>query len=136
MNHPNKSPIRIKRESTGWSIRALARHLGITEHAIKSVESGRNRSPSLRLRIEEALIFAKNNPLPRPKFGFASMSKERQIEIASLGGKTAHALGRAHEFTSEEARIAGRKGACRDSEHMKRIGKIGLETQEMNRVRP
>lgn len=42
--------------------------------------------------------------------GFASMSKERQREIASKGGKAAHAKGTAHEFTSEEARIAGRKG--------------------------
>jgi hypothetical protein len=31
-------------------------------------------------------------------------------EIARRGGKAAHRAGRAHEFTSEEARIAGRKG--------------------------
>lgn len=44
------------------------------------------------------------------KRGFASISKERQREIASMGGKAAHAAGKAHEFTSEEARVAGRKG--------------------------
>lgn len=42
--------------------------------------------------------------------GFASMSKDKQREIASRGGKAAHAKGTAHEFTSEEARIAGKKG--------------------------
>ena len=42
--------------------------------------------------------------------GFASMDKERVREIASEGGRAAHASGNAHEFTSEEAREAGRKG--------------------------
>jgi general stress protein YciG len=38
------------------------------------------------------------------------MSPEKQKEIASLGGKAAHAKGTAHEFSPEEAREAGRKG--------------------------
>ena len=42
--------------------------------------------------------------------GFASMDAAKQREIASKGGKAAHAKGTAHEFTSEEAREAGRKG--------------------------
>ena len=42
--------------------------------------------------------------------GFASMDPERQRQIASEGGKAAHEKGTAHEFTSEEAREAGRKG--------------------------
>ena len=42
--------------------------------------------------------------------GFASMDEERQRQIASKGGKAAHESGNAHEFTSEEAREAGRKG--------------------------
>lgn len=42
--------------------------------------------------------------------GFASMDAQKQREIASKGGKAAHASGHAHEFTSEEAREAGRKG--------------------------
>jgi general stress protein YciG len=41
--------------------------------------------------------------------GFAAMDPQRQREIASLGGRAAHRLGTAHEFTSEEARAAGRK---------------------------
>ena len=42
--------------------------------------------------------------------GFASMSPEKQREIASKGGRAAHQKGTAHEWTSEEARNAGRKG--------------------------
>ena len=47
--------------------------------------------------------------MPR-KRGFASMSSEKQREIASKGGRAAHARGTAHQWTSEEARQAGRKG--------------------------
>jgi hypothetical protein len=43
------------------------------------------------------------------KRGFAGMDPEKQRQIASKGGKAAHQKGRAHEFTSEEARAAGRK---------------------------
>jgi hypothetical protein len=39
--------------------------------------------------------------------GFASMDPQKQREIASEGGKAAHASGHAHEFSSEEARRAG-----------------------------
>ncbi|HTH02122.1 MAG TPA: KGG domain-containing protein [Vicinamibacterales bacterium] len=42
--------------------------------------------------------------------GFASMTPEKQREIASKGGRAAHQKGTAHEWTSEEARSAGRKG--------------------------
>jgi uncharacterized protein len=44
--------------------------------------------------------------------GFTSMSPEKHREVASKGGKTAHALGRAHKWTSEEAQAAGRKGGA------------------------
>jgi general stress protein YciG len=51
------------------------------------------------------------NPGPRKeRRGFASMSPEKQREIASKGGRAAHQKGTAHEWTSEEARSAGRKG--------------------------
>ena len=60
--------------------------------------------------------------------GFASMSPERQREIASKGGRAAHAKGTAHEWTTEEAREAGRKGGevvSRDRAHMAAIGREG-----------
>jgi general stress protein YciG len=42
--------------------------------------------------------------------GFASMDKNKQRQIASKGGRAAHAKGTAHKWTSDEARMAGRKG--------------------------
>lgn len=42
--------------------------------------------------------------------GFAVMDPQRQREIASQGGRTAHEKGTAHEFTTEEARAAGKLG--------------------------
>lgn len=60
--------------------------------------------------------------------GFASMEPEKQREIASKGGKAAHEKGTAHEFTSEEAREAGRKGGekvSQNREHMAAIGRKG-----------
>lgn len=42
--------------------------------------------------------------------GFAAMDPAKQREIASRGGKAAHLKGTAHEFTPEEARVAGSKG--------------------------
>lgn len=60
--------------------------------------------------------------------GFASMDEKKQREIASKGGKAAHQSGHAHEFTSEEARAAGRKGGesvSRNKHHMSEIGRQG-----------
>jgi general stress protein YciG len=65
---------------------------------------------------------------PKSRRGFASMDLTRQREIASKGGKAAHAQGRAHEFTVDEARDAGRKGGAavsRDRDHMAAIGRAG-----------
>lgn len=44
------------------------------------------------------------------KQGFASMDPARVKEIAKLGGQRAHALGTAHEWDTETAKTAGRKG--------------------------
>jgi general stress protein YciG len=41
--------------------------------------------------------------------GFAAMDPAKQREIAGMGGRAAHASGRAHQFSQEEARAAGRK---------------------------
>jgi hypothetical protein len=42
--------------------------------------------------------------------GFAAMSADKQRQIASKGGRAAHAKGTAHEWSADEARSAGRKG--------------------------
>jgi uncharacterized protein len=64
--------------------------------------------------------------------GFASMDAAKQREIASKGGRAAHAKGTAHEFDSNEARAAGRKGGMavsRNREHMAAIGRRGGEAR-------
>jgi general stress protein YciG len=55
--------------------------------------------------------------------GFASMDRAKQREIASKGGKAAHQKGTAHEWTSEEARDAGRKGGI--ASHQRRRDQTG-----------
>jgi general stress protein YciG len=70
------------------------------------------------------------------KRGFASMSKERQREIASKGGKAAHAKGTAHEWSSDEAKVAGSKGGkvvSSNRQHMEHIGRKGGEARARNR---
>jgi hypothetical protein len=74
---------------------------------------------------------------PNRNRGFASMDLSKQREIASKGGKAAHAQGRAHEFTADEARAAGRKGGevvSRDREHMAAIGRAGGRARGHNRA--
>lgn len=71
-----------------------------------------------------------NNQETKPKShrGFAAMDRALQRQIASKGGRAAHEKGTAHEFTPEEARIAGRKGGeavSRDRAHMAEIGRGG-----------
>ena len=62
--------------------------------------------------------------------GFAGMSAEKQREIASKGGKAAHEKGTAHQFNSEEASAAGKKGGANvfaklGKPHMSNIGRLG-----------
>lgn len=68
--------------------------------------------------------------------GFASMDPEKKRLIASKGGRAAHEKGTAHEFTSDEARAAGRKGGetvSRNRDHMAAIGRRGGEAVSRDR---
>ncbi|MCC6930298.1 MAG: hypothetical protein IT359_15030 [Gemmatimonadaceae bacterium] len=74
----------------------------------------------------------------KSKRGFASMDPERQREIASKGGRAAHAKGTAHEWSRDEARTAGRKGGevvSRDRAHMAAIGREGGEARGRSTAR-
>lgn len=74
----------------------------------------------------------------RSNRGFASMDRSKQKEIASKGGRAAHAKGTAHEFDSSEAREAGRKGGMavsRNRDHMAAIGRRGGEARGQARSR-
>src|SRR5436190_20702340 len=68
--------------------------------------------------------------------GFASMNSDRQKEIARKGGRAAHEKGKAHEFTTDEARAAGRKGGEKVSvnrRHMAEIGRRGGRSSAQRR---
>jgi len=65
------------------------------------------------------------------------MDPERQKQIASRGGKVAHQRKTAHEFTSEEARLAGKKGGdvtSRDRTHMAEIGRLGAVSRRKRHI--
>jgi uncharacterized protein len=62
--------------------------------------------------------------MPKEDRGFASMDRDKQREIASKGGRAAHLKGTAHEWTSEEAREAGRKGGM--ASHRKPQHELGM----------
>lgn len=62
----------------------------------------------------------------------AATDPEAQREIARKGGKKAHELGTGHEFSSEEARAAGKltwEKHPKSSAYMSRIGKLGVEAR-------
>jgi general stress protein YciG len=79
-----------------------------------------------------------NNPAISSRArGFASMDAKKQREIASRGGRAAHAHGTAHKFSPEEARLAGRKGGeavSGNREHMAKIGRRGGEARHARRI--
>ncbi len=64
--------------------------------------------------------------------GFASMDRAKQREIASKGGKAAHQKGTAHEWTSEEARDAGRKGGIASHRRRREQMDGSSDLQEMS----
>ena len=65
-----------------------------------------------RQEAEGPALTTRTSAAPRPKArrGFAAMSAEKQREIASKGGRASHSKGTGHEWSSEAARVAGRKG--------------------------
>lgn len=63
--------------------------------------------------------------------GFASMSKKKQRQIASMGGKAVHALGLAHRWTKETAKAAGRKGGNQQyANKLERLAAARVATSE------
>jgi hypothetical protein len=67
---------------------------------------------SLRLNdpCRPCILRAGHPGLHRAARGFAGMDPEKRRAICSAGGKASHAKGVGHEWTSDEARIAGKLG--------------------------
>ena len=67
--------------------------------------------------------------------GFASMDRTKQREIASNGGKAAHLKGTAHEWSSQEAREAGRKGGMATHRRRQEVAQASvLENQSVEQT--
>jgi general stress protein YciG len=62
--------------------------------------------------------------------GFASMDRTKQREIASKGGKAAHLKGTAHEWSSQEAREAGRKGGMANNRKRQEIAQPAVQEND------
>jgi general stress protein YciG len=93
---------------------------------------GASRPPYVGLDVETQELTPDLPPQPveagegehrakRPR-GFAAMDRKLVSEIARKGGKAAHSAGTAHEFTSEEARVAGRKGGRATHAKRRKVG--------------
>jgi len=83
-----------------------------------------NGAPENASSIEPSTSTSESSPTaekPRKSRGFAAMDPKLVSELAKRGGKAAHRAGTAHQFTSDEARVAGRKGGM--ATHAKRRDK-------------
>jgi general stress protein YciG len=90
---------------------------GTEQSADRSNNTG--STPETKAASEEGASAPTEARRPRRR-GFAAMDRDRVKEIASKGGKAAHAAGTAHQFSSDEARNAGRKGGM--APHVRRGG--------------
>jgi general stress protein YciG len=98
---------------------------------------GHQVKPTGSFRGDEEMTTQNGSAREKSNRGFASMDPSKQREIASKGGRAAHAQGRAHEFTTTEARTAGQKGGemvSRDRTHMAAIGRAGGQARGRNRT--
>jgi general stress protein YciG len=94
------------------------------------VMGGREQQQEVVSRSEQSSVTSNpgENQRSSHRRGLASADQATRQRVASQGGRAAHAKGTAHEWTSEEAREAGRKGGkvvSQDRQHMSEIGRKG-----------
>ena len=92
---------------------------GGTEQSSEQTTTTTTPEPQQQTASTDGQPVAVEERRPRRR-GFAAMDRDRVKEIASKGGKAAHAAGTAHQFSSDEARNAGRKGGM--APHVRRGG--------------
>lgn len=104
----------IMTEEHKAKIREAKRNKPMTERhkaAIRAANARRAHDPEVKAQFVERMRAARERAMAAGEgWGFARLPDAHQRQIASLGGKAAHAKGTGHEFTSDEAREAGRKG--------------------------
>jgi general stress protein YciG len=119
----------------GLTLAAIGTRLGVTRQCIKialdrlgyghGLNAGGPRGfaaldPERRREIARLGLEARRRDGKR--VGFALLTPERHRAVSAKGGRVSHALGKAHRFTAEEARRAGRKGGT-TTQRRKRQGK-------------
>lgn len=69
--------------------------------------------------------------------GFALLNPEQRKAIASAGGKAGHAQGKAHKWTTEEARAAGKLSHSRtsDPEKARAAQKLAVQSRAAKKAR-
>lgn len=87
---------------------------------IQGSNSGENKTENTESKTVEETAQPAAEAAPPRRRGFAAMDRSRVKEIASKGGRAAHAAGTAHQFSADEARNAGRKGGM--APHVRRGG--------------
>ena len=77
-----------------------------TSQSMKPAEASARQEPEGL----PAMTHTSAAPRKKARRGFAAMSPEKQKEIARKGGRASHEKGTGHEWNTESARTAGRKG--------------------------
>ena len=107
-NEPDEAPETPTTEPQPAPVQDPPAEPGRAPYVVGRARGTGHYSESRAMNVNDAAIGRTGERKERR--GFASMSPEKQREIASKGGRAAHQKGTAHEWTSEEARSAGRKG--------------------------
>jgi general stress protein YciG len=110
------SPLNYKAQRCWFVVCTRARSLNGCE-AVAPPRDGEGGAPT-PLRRSEGL---KEETVTKQLRGFATMDVTKQREIARMGGKAAHAKGTAHEWSREQARLAGHKGGLARARRMEPI---------------
>jgi general stress protein YciG len=108
--------------------------MGDDELLVMETPSGQPVAVAEESADEAELPLAERKPASQR--GFAAMERDKQRAIASKGGRAAHEKGTAHEFTPDEARMAGKKGGdvvSQNRRHMAEIGRKGGERVSQDR---
>ena len=119
----------------GLTLAAIGARLGVTRQCVKIAldrlgygpgpDAGGQRGfaaldPERRRHIARLSLEARRRN--GKGMGFALLTPERHRAVSAEGGRVSHALGKAHRFTAEEARRAGRKGGT-TTQRRKRQGR-------------
>lgn len=114
--HPGENEIVNEETSTGTSAEGTS-----TAEPVKQADTALAQPEPVAPQTQPTPQASPVEAAPAPRRrGFAAMDRDRVKAIASKGGRAAHAAGTAHQFSADEARVAGKKGGM--APHVRRGG--------------